>query len=59
MGNRERVHRPKAQRAHVAAELARVGQARWDAAQKAWKVPAAGLVVNTLTGRRKGRRAVP
>ena len=44
----ERDHRLKAQRALVAAELARVGQARWDLAQKELKAPAAGLVVDTL-----------
>ena len=44
----ERDHRLKAQRALVAAEQARVGQARWDLAQKTLKAPAAGLVVDTL-----------
>ncbi len=44
----ERDYRLKAQRSLVAAELAHVGQARWDLAQKELKAPAAGLIVDTL-----------
>ncbi len=44
----ERDHRLKAQRALVAAEEARVAQARWNLAQMEMKAPIAGLIVDTL-----------